>query len=124
MKGLGPYGASNPNPDCWKYEVLMVLHEAAKLKCIPLPIRVRAKANRVSDLVQGREPSPPPRSDKPYRREGEARTPRKCFVTASNYIVPVAWIDEVFRRNWKKTQGRQFFLAEALENDFRKVGII
>lgn len=124
MKRLGPYGVSNPNPDCWKYEVLMVLHEAAKLKCIPLPDRVKARAKRVGDLVQGREPSPPPKSDKPYQREGETEIPRNCFVTASNYIVPVACIDEVFRRIWTETQGRQFFLADALEDDFRKVGII
>jgi hypothetical protein len=102
----------------------MILHEAAKLKCIPLPSRVKAGAKRVSDLVQGRDTPQPPRSDKPYRREGEEEIPRNCFVTASNHIVPVKWIDEVFWSNWKWAQERQFCLAEALEYDFRKAGII
>lgn len=102
----------------------MILHEAAKLKCIQLPSRVKAGAKRVSDLVQGRDTLQPPRSDKRYRREGEEEIPRNCFVTASNYIVPVKWIDGVFWGNWKEAQGRQFFLAEGLEYDFRKVGII
>jgi hypothetical protein len=88
----------------------MILHEASKLKCISLPTRVKSRAKRVSDRVQGRDTSQRPKSDKPYRREGEEEIPRNCFLTASNYIVPVKWIDEVFRSNFKGPREGNFLL--------------